>query len=58
MRSNRSLFNFARLRAKTKVHQILNKELLFVDDAALTAHTTEALQRLINCFAHGAVTLA
>ena len=27
------------------------REMLFADDAALTAHTEEALQRLINCFA-------
>ena len=30
--------------AKTKVHRILIRELLFADDAALTAHTEEALQ--------------
>jgi len=50
-RSDGSLFNLARLRAKTKVRKVLLREMLFADDAALTAHTEEALQRLINCFA-------
>lgn len=47
-RSDGSLFNLARLRAKTKVHRVLIGEMLFADDAALTAHTEEALQRLIT----------
>jgi len=51
-RSDGSLFKLARLRAKTKVRQVLIREMLFADDAALTAHSEEALQRLINCFAH------
>ena len=48
-RSDGSLFNLARLRAKTKVRKVLVREMLFADDAAITAHT---LQELINCFAH------
>ncbi len=50
-RSDGNLFNLARLRAKTKVHRVLIREMLFADDAALTAHTEEALQRLISSFA-------
>ncbi|XP_076471172.1 uncharacterized protein LOC143301052 [Babylonia areolata] len=50
-RSDGSLFNLARLRAKTKVRQVLIREMLFADDAALTTHSEEALQRLINRFA-------
>lgn len=50
-RSDGSLFNVARLREKTKVRKVLIRELLFADDAALTAHTEELLQRLIICFA-------
>ena len=51
-RSDGSLFNQARLRAKTKVRKVLVREMLFADDAAITAHTEIALQELINCFAH------
>ncbi|KAI4888924.1 hypothetical protein NFI96_005934 [Prochilodus magdalenae] len=49
-RSNGSLFNLTRLRAKTKVRKVLIRELLFANDAALTAHTEAGLQELINCF--------
>ena len=51
-RSDGSLFNLARPRAKTKVRKVLVREMLFADDAAITAHTETALQELINCFAH------
>ncbi len=50
-RSDGNLFNLARLRAKTKVRRVLIREMLFADDAALTAHTEDALQRLISSFA-------
>ena len=50
-RSDGKLFNLARLKAKTKVRDILIRELLFADDAAVTAHTLEDLQHLIYCFA-------
>ncbi|XP_062614292.1 uncharacterized protein LOC134276017 [Saccostrea cucullata] len=51
-RSDGSLFNLARLRAKTKVRKVLIREMLFADDAALTAHTEQALQRLIDRFSN------
>ena len=51
-RSGGSLFNLARLRAKTKVRKVLVREMLFADDAAITAHTDISLQELISCFAH------
>ena len=38
-RSDGNLFNLARLHAKTKVRRVLIREMLFTDDAALTAHT-------------------
>ena len=41
-RSDGSLFNLSRLRAKTKVRKVLIREMLFADDAGL--------QDLINCF--------
>ena len=51
-RRDGSLFNLARLRAKTKVCKVLLiREMLFADATALTAHTEESLQRLITCFA-------
>jgi len=50
-RSNGSLFNLSRLKAKTKIRRILVREMLFADDEALCAHSEEALQRLITCFA-------
>ena len=50
-RSDGKLYNLARLRAKTKVRSVLIREMLFADDAALTSHTEDALQRLISCVA-------
>ena len=51
-RTNGNLFNLARLRAKTKVRSVLIREMLFADDAAVTAHTEEALQRLSSSVAN------
>ena len=51
-RSDGNLFNLSRLRAKSKISRVLIRELLFADDAALAAHSEEALQRLITCFAN------
>ena len=50
-RNDGNLFNLARLWAKTKVRKVLIREILFADDAALTAHNENALQRLIITFA-------
>ena len=44
--------NMARLCSKTKVTEVLIREMLFADDAALATHTEDALQRLIDHFAH------
>ena len=49
-RSDGKLFNIARLRAKTKIHKVLVRELLFADDAALVSHTEGGLQDLIDSF--------
>ena len=51
-RSDGKLFNLTRLRAKTKVTEVYVREMLFADDAALTAHSEEALQRLVKRFAY------
>ena len=45
-------FNLSRLKAKTKVRTVLMKEMLFADDAAVTSHTEEGLQQLINQLVH------
>ena len=49
-RSDGRLFNLGRLRAKTKVREALIRDMLFVDDAAVTTHTQQELQALIDCF--------
>ena len=49
-RSHGSLFNFSRHGAKTKVRKVLIREMLFAEDAALTAHTEAGLHDPINCF--------
>ena len=51
-RSDGRLFNLARLRAKTKVREVLIRDMLFADDAAVVAHTQDDLQSLMDCFSH------
>jgi len=51
-RADRELYNIARLRAKTKVREVLIRELLFADDAALTSHTEAGLQDLVSRLSH------
>ncbi|XP_047475415.1 uncharacterized protein LOC125029522 [Penaeus chinensis] len=49
-RADGKLLNIARLRAKTKVREVLIREMLFADDAALASHTEEGLQQLVSRF--------
>ena len=51
-RSYGKLFNNSRLRAKTKAYVVLIQELLFGDDVALTAHSEEGLQHLVDKLSH------
>ncbi len=51
-RTGGKLFNIARLRAKTKVTEVLIREMLFADDAALTSHTVDGLQQLVSRFSY------
>ena len=49
-RSDDRLVNLARLRAKTKVREVLIRDMLFIDDAAVVTHAQEELQSLMDCF--------
>ena len=50
-RSDGRLFNLARLKARTKVREALIRDMLFADDAAVTTHTQQELQLLMDRFA-------
>ena len=49
-RSDGRLFNLARLKAKSKVTEKTIRDMFFADDAAVTSHTEQELQRLIDRF--------
>ena len=49
-RSDGRLFNLGRLRAETKVREALTRDTLFADDAAVTTHTQQELQALVDHF--------
>ena len=52
VRYDGGIFNLRRFKAKTKVHHILVRELLYADDCALVAHTEEDVQVLIDCLSN------
>ena len=49
-RSYGRLFNLDRLRGKTKVREALIRDTLFADDVAVTTHTQQELQALMDRF--------
>ena len=49
-RADGKLFNASRLRAQINVRLITIRDMLFADDAAVTSHTEEGLQHLMNVF--------
>ena len=49
-RSAGRLFSLGRLRAKTKVREALIRDMLFADDVAVTTHTQQELQALMDRF--------
>ena len=51
-RQSADLFNVAHFRAKTKTTRILMRELLFVDDSALVAHSAEEMQNIVDAFSN------
>jgi len=51
-RSDDKLYNIARLRAKTNIRKTTTRDMLFADDAAVTAHIEYDLQQLMDRFSH------
>ena len=51
-RQNADLLTVAHFRAKTKTTNILVTELLFADDSAPIAYSTEEIQRIVDAFAN------
>ena len=49
-RPDGKLFKVSRLKAKTRVQEVCLRDFLLADDAAVTAHTEEDLQRLMRRF--------
>ena len=49
-RSDGKLCNLSRLIAKSKVQMKYLRDLLYADDAAITAHSTENLQKVMSRF--------
>jgi len=49
-RSDGNLFKLSRHRAKPRVHEKYVRNLLLADDAAITTHTQEELQRILDRF--------
>ena len=49
-RQSADLFNVAHFRATTKTTRILMRELLFANDSALVAHSTEEMQKIVNAY--------
>ena len=47
---NADLFAVADFRAKTKITNILGRELLFADNGTLIAHSAEEIQRIADAF--------
>jgi len=48
------IFNLRRLAAKSKITELLARDLLYADDCALAAHSLEDAQTITDCFARAA----
>ena len=53
-RTNGNIFNLQRLKAKTKITELLVRDLLFAEDCALTAHSINDINRITDSFAKAA----
>ena len=53
-RSDGNIFNLRRFNAKTKVSDVLIRDLLFADYCALVAHTIEDIQFIMDCVSNTA----
>ena len=49
-RQSADLFNVSHFGAKTKTTRIPMRELVFADDSALVAHSTEEMQKIVDTF--------
>ena len=49
-RTDCNFYNLRRLKSHTSVTEATERDLLFLDDCALAAHSEEALQKLAECF--------
>lgn len=50
-RTDGKLFNLARLKARTKTVELLTREFLYADDAAMISHSLEGIQEITSRFA-------
>ena len=53
-RTDGGCFNLRRLTAKTKITEMLARDLLYADDCALAAHSIDDAKVITNCFAKAA----
>ena len=49
-RSDGKLYNLSRLRSKSKIREVLIRDMLFADDAAIAATSEQQLQGLLDRF--------
>jgi len=54
MRLNANLFNVSQLKSKPCKTRAFGREMLFVDDSALVAHSADNMQAFVDCFANEA----
>jgi len=53
-RTDGGIFNLRRLATKSKITELLARDLLYADDCALAAHSLQDAQTITDCFARAA----